>query len=77
MGTGANSRTKVARNFVRSYGMENFRALIDALSAGESGQKIADEFGVTRERVRQWKNTFGEVIWHYRLYPEVSRILDT
>jgi hypothetical protein len=46
-----------------------------ALARGESGQAIADGFGVSRERVRQWKNTFGEVITHYRVYPEVDRIL--
>ena len=45
------------------------------LGAGESGQAIADEFNVSRERVRQWKNTFGEVVTHYRLFPEIDRIL--
>ena len=48
---------------------------MEALANSESGQVIADEFGVSRERVRQWKNTFGEVITHYRVYPEVDRIL--
>jgi hypothetical protein len=48
--------------------------LIEALAAGESGQAIANEFGVSRERVRQWKNTFGSVITLYQLHPEVERI---
>ncbi len=69
------SRERVARNFIRTYGRTRFRRLLEALAAGESGQRIADEFGVSRERVRQWKNTFGEVIVHYRVYPEVDRIL--
>ena len=70
------SRERVARNFVRRYGAERFRRLINALSAGESGQSIADEFEVSRERVRQWKNTFGTVLTLYQVHPEVQGVLD-
>lgn len=73
--TSAKTRQRVARNFIRTYGRTRFRRLLEALAAGESGQAIADEFGVSRERVRQWKNTFGEVITYYRVFPEVDRIL--
>ena len=69
------SRERVARNFIKAYGRMRFRHLLESLARSESGQVIADEFGVSRERVRQWKNTFGEVITHYRVYPEVDRIL--
>ena len=69
------SRERVARNFIKSYGRSRFRRLLEALAAGESGQKIADEFGVSRQRVRQWKNTFGEVITYYRVYPEIDQLL--
>jgi hypothetical protein len=69
------SRERVARNFIKSYGRTRFRRLLEALANGESGQAVANEFGVSRERVRQWKNTFGEVITHYRVFPEVDRIL--
>ena len=69
------SRERVARNFIRSYGRSRFRPLLEALAANESGQIIADEFGVSRERVRQWKNTFGTVITLYQVHPEVERIL--
>ncbi len=69
------SRQRVARNFIKSYGRLRFRRLLDALANGESGQAIANEFGVSRERVRQWKNTFGEVITYYRVYPEIDLIL--
>ncbi|MBK7756544.1 MAG: hypothetical protein IPO67_15565 [Deltaproteobacteria bacterium] len=65
----------MARNFIRSYGRSRFRRLLEALAANESGQIIADEFGVSRERVRQWKNTFGTVITLYQVHPEVERIL--
>lgn len=71
----ARTRQRVARNFIRTYGRTRFRRLLDALGTTESGQAIADEFGVSRERVRQWKNTFGEVLTYYRLHPEIERIL--
>jgi DNA-directed RNA polymerase sigma subunit (sigma70/sigma32) len=73
--TKAKSRERVARNFIKSYGRSKFRRLLQALGEGESGQTIADEFGVSRERVRQWKNAFGTVITLYQLHPEVERIL--
>jgi DNA-directed RNA polymerase sigma subunit (sigma70/sigma32) len=73
--TKAKSRERVARNFIKSYGRSKFRRLLQALGEGESGQTIADEFGVSRERVRQWKNAFGTVITLYQLHPEVERLL--
>ena len=69
------SRERVARNFIRTYGRIRFHRLLSLLAQGISGQAIANEFNVSRERVRQWKNTFGEVVTHYRLYPEIDRIL--
>ena len=68
-------RERVARNFIRNYGRSRFKDLIEGFAKGESGQTLADEFSVSRERIRQWKNTFGEVITHYRLFPEIDRIL--
>jgi biotin operon repressor len=69
------TRMRVARNFIKTYGRVRFHRLLTLLAQGISGQKIADEFNVSRERVRQWKNTFGEVVTHYRLYPEIDTIL--
>ena len=68
------SRERVARNFIRTYGRAKFRRLLEALANAESGQAVADEFGVSRERVRQWKNTFGTVITMYQVHPEVERL---
>ena len=70
------SRERVARNFIRRYGRVKFRRLLDALGRSESGQVIADEFGVSRERVRQWKNAFGTVITMYQLDPVVEHMLN-
>lgn len=71
----ARSRERVARNFVKSYGRTRFRRLLEALARSESGQTLADEFSVSRERIRQWKNTFGTVITVYQVHPEVERLL--
>lgn len=72
----ARSRERIARNFVRRYGHARFRELIEALSEGRSGPDIALAFEVSRERVRQWKNTFGAMVVLYQVHPEVSAVLD-
>jgi hypothetical protein len=71
----ARSRERVARNFVKRYGAERFRELLAMLANGESGQVIATTFDVSRERVRQWKNTFGTVVTLYQVHPEVEAVL--
>jgi hypothetical protein len=71
----ARSRERVARNFVKRYGAERFRELLQLLANGESGQVVATTFEVSRERVRQWKNTFGTVVTLYQVHPEVEAVL--
>lgn len=68
------SRERVAQNFVERYGRDRFRQLLEYFSAGESGQVIADEFNVSRERVRQWKNTFGSLVTMYQIHPDVRSL---
>lgn len=70
------SRERIARNFIERYGAEGLQELLDALQQGTSGQAIADTFEVSRERVRQWKNTFGQVVTLYQVHPEVASLLD-
>lgn len=70
------SRERMARNFVKRYGADQFDQLMTLLSEGASGQMIANTFDVSRERVRQWKNAFGQVITLYQVYPEVQKVLD-
>lgn len=69
-------RDTVVRNFVHRYGVDGLQQLLDLLSAGESGQRIAERFQVSRERVRQWKNTFGRSYTLYQVHPDVLRVLD-
>ena len=73
---GRSSRERVARNFIQRYGASELEWLLDSLANGESGQHIADHFSVSRERVRQWKNTFGQVVTLYQVHPEVQSLLD-
>ncbi|NCG21631.1 MAG: hypothetical protein GWP91_21665 [Rhodobacterales bacterium] len=71
----SSSRERVAKNFVKRYGATRLKRLLSALEAGESGQTIADEFEVSRERVRQWKNAFGQIFTMYQVYPDVQAVL--
>ena len=68
------TRTRVAGNFVRRHGADKLDWLLRAFARGESGQAIALEFAVSRERVRQWKNTFGTVVTVYQVHPEVRSL---
>ena len=43
---------------------------------GNPDNFIANDFGVSRERVRQWKNTFGDMVTIYQLHPEIEKILN-
>lgn len=68
------SSTRVARNFIRNRGKKSFRSLLLALENQQSGQVIADQFGVSRERVRQWRNQFGQTISMYRVHADVDAL---
>lgn len=70
------NRERIARNFVKRYGRERLERLIELLHEEVSGQAIADELGVSRERVRQWKNTFVQRFSYYSVYPEVQSVLE-
>ncbi len=64
----------VARNFIQHYGKGRFKRFLKMLQAGTSGEVIADEYGVSRERVRQWKNVFGSIVMTYDVLPEVAKL---
>ena len=69
------SRVRIAKNFVERYGAEGLARFLEALGDGQSGQAIADEFQVSRERVRQWKNAFGQSVTLYQVFPEIRSVL--
>ena len=69
------SRQRMVDNFIERYGADRLRAMLDSLADGESGQRIAEELNVSRERVRQWKNAFGQTVTLYQVHPDVARAL--
>jgi hypothetical protein len=72
---GPTSRERVTLNFLERFGPVELRWLLEALARGDSGQEIATRFDVSRERVRQWKNTFGQVVTLYQVHPEVQKLV--
>ena len=58
-------------NFIGRYGVDKLEWFIEQINIGTSGQVIANEFGVSRERVRQWKNSFGALVTFYQVDPSV------
>lgn len=64
----------VANNFVNQYGKARLKRFLKLLQQNESGEKIAEEFGVSRERVRQWKNAFGSMVQTYEMSPEIMKL---
>ena len=68
-------KERVAINFLQKYGEDALKRMIDQFSDGTSHQVIADELGVSRERVRQWRRLMGTTITIYNVHPEVRRYL--
>ena len=66
---------RVTRNILRSHGRVKLRRLLDGLVAQESGQLIANDLGVSRERVRQWKMVLTRTVTSVTVEPDVSRVL--
>lgn len=67
-------KERVARNFIQNRGRVAFRKMMEMFESQESGQEIAKVLGVTRERVRQWRNTFGQTYTIYQPFPEVLAV---
>lgn len=68
-------KERVAINFLQKYGEDALKRMIEQFAAGTSHQVIADELGVSRERVRQWRRLMGSTITIYNVHPEVRRYL--
>ena len=76
MPTGDPAPATVVRNIIKKYGMSQAASLISALQNFDSGEEIARDFGVSRERVRQWKNSLGMTVHVYQVHPEVCAVLE-
>lgn len=65
----------VAKNIIGEHGLAQFRKLIQMLRAGESGTKIGYVFGVTRQRICQWRGTLGWAETTYNVDPSIEDLL--
>ena len=68
------NRERMARNFIKTYGRVKFNQLLSDIAAQKSGQSIANELNVSRQRVQQWKTAFGSQLTCYQLFPEIEQI---
>lgn len=66
---------KVARNILVNHGAAKLARLICGLEAQESGQAIASDLGVSRERVRQWKHSLTRSVTVVTVDESVARLL--
>ena len=64
----------VAKHLLATYGKERAAALLDRLEACESLASIGRDYGVSRERVRQWAASLGYYVSTYQVHPDVDRI---
>lgn len=68
---------KVAQNVIKRYGVERFLKLIEAFHENTPGAEICAEFGVTRQRVQQWKQTLGTQHVMYELDADVAALVES
>jgi hypothetical protein len=66
----------VAENIITEYGKSAFHKLIDMFRENESGTKIGYAFGVSRQRVNQWKVALGEELITYSVHPEIADLVE-
>jgi len=66
---------KAARNFTKTRGKAAFRLFMQMLCDQKTGADIGKQFGVSRERVRQWKDIFGTTVTLYQPHADVLRVI--
>ena len=70
------SRIRVAKEFKKNHSREKLQYLIQGLQINTSGQVLADSIGVSRERIRQWKDIFGDEIFVFTPKKVTLKALD-
>ena len=75
-GNTVRSRRILLRNFTKSYGKEKLAKLVSDFSIGTSGELIAQELGVTRARISQWRQAFGYTLRTYQVHEDIQAIAD-
>lgn len=74
----ARNRTarRISKNLIKKYGFEGFIKLLTLFQNNVSGQRIGDEFGVTRQRACQWRKELCNVTVLVELHPEVAKMVN-
>lgn len=72
----SNSR-KAAEQFIKKYSWPRFIRLIELFKKSTSGPEIAQEFGVTRQRIAQWRSAFGSYKSTFVLNPDIEKLVTT
>lgn len=62
----------VALNLIAEHGKPAFHKLIEMFNDNVSGTKIGKIFGVTRQRVSQWKQALGYTHTTFEVKSEIS-----
>jgi hypothetical protein len=65
----------VAENIIQTHGKAEFFHLMEMFRDNERGPKIAAVFGVTRQRVHQWKQQLGEMQCTYVPHQDITDLL--
>jgi len=71
------SANKVAINIVKRYGLDKLESLLEHFKANTPGPTIAEEFGVTRQRVNQWKKKLGVEYTTFVVDSSVEEVVNT
>jgi len=66
---------RVARNIMGKYGKGALVALLADFQNGVPAPAIGARMGVSRERVRQWRDVLGHEVRLFSVYPEVEGVL--
>ena len=64
-----NTSVRMAENFITKYGRDEFMELISAFQAKIVLRIIGERYGVSKQRVSDWKIAFGTPV--YEVHPEV------
>jgi len=70
-----NPRT-VALNLISEHGQDGFQKLIDMFRDNISGTRIGAAFGVSRQRVSQWKLALGVEHVRYEVDAAIQNLVD-
>jgi DNA-directed RNA polymerase specialized sigma subunit len=65
----------VAKNIINKYGKKEFAVLIMALKENVPLKDIAKNFGVSKQRVHQWKQELGQSKVVFLVYKDILDML--